>query len=60
MAGGIAMAQAKAMSFEEFRKQYGIEERCRRELFRLRFPDSFVCSKCGCQEYYPILKCKTC
>lgn len=60
MAGGIAMAQAKAITFEEFRKQYETEEACREELFRLRFPDGFVCPRCGCREYYPIRKRNTC
>lgn len=54
------MAQAKAITFEEFRKQYGSEEACRKESFRLRFPDSFVCPKCGSREYYPIRKRNTC
>ena len=46
------MAQAKAITFEEFCKQYETEEACREELFRLRFPDGFVCPRCGCREYY--------
>lgn len=59
------MAQAKAIKFKEFRKQYETEEACREELFRLRFPDGFVCPKCGCQEYYSIrsrntYQCRNC
>ena len=53
------MAQAKEITFEEFRKQYGTEEACRKELFRPRFPNGFVCPKCDCREYYPIRKRNT-
>ena len=60
MAGGITVAQTKAITFEEFRKQYETEEACREELFRLRFPNGFVCPKCGCREYYLIRKRNTC
>ena len=58
--GGITMAQTKAITFEEFRKQYETEEACREELFRLRFPEGFVCPKCGCWECYPIRKRSIC
>ncbi len=45
------MAKAAAISFKEFRVRYSTEDACREELFRLRFPDGFVCPVCGCQEY---------
>lgn len=48
------MAQAERITFEEFRTRYATEEACREELFRLRFPEGFVCPKCGCREYYPV------
>lgn len=48
------MAQAEAITFEEFRTRYETEKACREELFRLRFPEGFVCPTCGCREYYPI------
>ncbi len=47
------MAKATAISFKEFRVRYSTEEACREELFRLRFPNGFVCPVCGCREYYP-------
>ena len=47
------MARAESITFEEFRTRFSTEERCRAELFRLRFPNGFVCPKCGCTEYYP-------
>lgn len=54
------MAKSTAITFEEFRAQYETNEACREELFRLRFPDGFVCPKCGCREYYPIRTRNTC
>ena len=59
------MAQVKGMKFKEFRKRYETEEACREALFQLRFPDGFVCPKCGCREYYPIrtrstYQCRSC
>ena len=31
------------ISFQEFRRRYNTGEACRAELFRLRFPNGFVC-----------------
>ena len=46
------MAHAESITFEEFRTRFSTEDICRAELFRLRFPNGFVCPKCGCTEYY--------
>lgn len=59
------MAKAVAISFKEFRVRYSTEAACREELFRLRFPDGFVCPVCGCWEYYHIhgrntFQCRSC
>ena len=54
------MAKAAAISFKEFRSRYSTEEVCREELFRQRFPQGFVCPKCGCTEYYPVRGRKVC
>lgn len=59
------MAHATEISFKEFRRRYNTEEACRAELFRLRFPNGFVCPKCGCLEFYPIrnrntYQCRAC
>ena len=54
------MAEATAVTFKELRARYNTEDACRRELFRLRFPESFVCPVCGCREYYPIHGRNTC
>ena len=48
------MARTAEITFKEFRRRYSSEDACRAELFRLRFPNGFVCPKCGCVEYYPI------
>lgn len=59
------MAKVKSISFKEFRARYCTEDTCREELFRLRFPEGFVCPVCGCREYYPIhgrntFQCRAC
>ena len=48
------MARTAEITFKEFRRRYNTEDACRAELFRLRFPNGFVCPKCGCVEYYPV------
>ena len=59
------MAHAESITFEEFRTRFSTEDACRAELFRLRFPNGFVCPKCGCTEYYPVrgrntFQCRAC
>ena len=59
------MASTAEITFKEFRRRYNTEDACRAELFRLRFPNGFVCPKCGCVEYYPvhgrnIYQCRSC
>ena len=59
------MARAESITFEEFRTRFSTEDACRAELFRLRFPNGFVCPKCGCTEYYPVrgrntFQCRAC
>ena len=59
------MAHAEKITFQEFRTRFSTEESCRAELFRLRFPNGFVCPKCGCTEYYPVrgrntFQCRAC
>lgn len=59
------MAKAAAISFKEFRTRYQTEEACREELFRQRFPEGFVCPKCGSKEFYAIrsrniCQCRSC
>ena len=59
------MASTAEITFKEFRRRYNTEDACRAELFRLRFPNGFVCPECGCVEYYPvhgrnIYQCRSC
>lgn len=61
----VIMAKTAAISFKEFRTRYHTEDACREELFRQRFPDGFVCPKCGCKEFYiirsrNICQCRSC
>lgn len=45
------MAKAAAVTFKQFRARYNTENVCRQALFRLRFPECFVCPVYGCREY---------
>ena len=61
----IIMAKAAAISFKEFRTRYQTEDACREELFRQRFPEGFMCPKCGCKEFYSVhsrsvCQCRSC
>ena len=53
------------LSFFEYQEQFLDEENCFKYLFQLRWPNGFVCPKCGGSEYYMIYKhkrfqCKQC
>ena len=53
------------LSFFEYQEQFSSEEDCFKYLFQLRWPNGFVCPKCGGSEYYKIYKhklfqCKQC
>ena len=53
------------LSFFEYQEQFTDEEDCFKYLFQLRWPNGFVCPKCGGSEYYMIYKhkrfqCKQC
>ena len=37
----------KGLSFIEFCQRYGTEEQCHAELVAMRWPNGFVCAKCG-------------
>lgn len=59
------MAQAEKITFKEFQKRFSSEEACRTFLFQQRFPNGFVCPRCGSTEYYPVYRrglcqCKQC
>jgi len=42
------------MTFDEFTTKFATEEQCRDYLYRLRWPDSFVCPKCGNEKAFKI------
>lgn len=41
------MAQQENMTLVEFMKRYSTEEACREHLYEMRWPEGFVCPKCG-------------
>lgn len=53
------------MSFLDFQKRYPDESACEDKLYSFRWPDGFVCPKCGSKEYYDLprrslYQCKAC
>lgn len=54
------MAKGEQITFKAFRTRFTTEESCRDYLFAQRFPDGFVCPKCGCREYYVLKTRQTC
>jgi transposase-like protein len=53
------------MTLIEFVSNFGTEEQCRQHLFGQRWPEGFVCPKCGHKEYFNIecrhlYQCKAC
>jgi len=53
------------ISFFEFQQRFQTEEDCRKGLFEIRWPEGFVCPRCGEKEYYDLPKrqlfqCKGC
>ena len=59
------MAKAAQISFKDFRTRFATEAACRKYMFEVRFPNGFVCPKCGCRKYYYLstrytCQCKSC
>jgi hypothetical protein len=52
--GDMVMAQQESISFFEFQKRFNTEQACREYLFHLRWPNGFVCPKCGHTECYSL------
>jgi len=44
------MAVQKAMTLLEFQEQFGDEQSCREHLYRMRWPEGFICPKCGVKD----------
>jgi transposase-like protein len=45
--GEEEMAQQASMTLMEFMENFGTEEQCRTHLYGMRWPEGFVCPKCG-------------
>jgi transposase-like protein len=52
------------MTFDEFTTQFATEEQCREYLYKLRFPDGFVCPKCSHGKHWTkgdtLFECASC
>jgi transposase-like protein len=44
----------------DFMKRFQSEDQCREALFNARWPNGFVCPKCGCGEFYPMSRGSKC
>lgn len=44
----------KGLSLQRFQQLYGTEEKCRASLFQLRWPNGFICPKCGHKHVYKL------
>ena len=59
------MAKKKELSFSRFLKRFSTEKACADYLYQIKWPEGFVCPKCGCREHYPVqgygrYQCKYC
>ncbi|MBP2662056.1 MAG: hypothetical protein H6Q71_4 [Firmicutes bacterium] len=59
------MAKAEHLSLFEFQRKFTNEATCEEYMFHKRWPEGFVCPKCGHREYYYIktrkhYECKRC
>lgn len=45
------MSTVKRMSLIEFQEHFSTEEQCRNHLFEQRWPNGFICPKCGSKKY---------
>ncbi len=59
------MSKKKRVGLEDIQRRFDTEDSCRDYLFKLRWPDGFICPVCGCREYYHITTrhkyaCKSC
>lgn len=55
----------KGLSLQQFQQLYGTEEQCRALLFKYRWPNGFICPKCGHKHYYQLssrtlYQCRSC
>lgn len=55
----------KGMSIDEFMYKYGTEDKCKDEIFQLRWSNGFICPNCGNDTYcklkvHQLLQCNKC
>jgi len=46
--GKAVKAAEKPLGFIKFSQKYATEDACREALYKIRWPDGFVCPRCGC------------
>jgi len=44
------LAQQEEITMVEFMRRYGTEEACREHLYQMRWPEGFICPKCGIKD----------
>jgi transposase-like protein len=59
------MAEQKLTRFQKIQERFKTDDVCRKYLFSLRWPNGFICPRCGCNDYYLIStrnhhQCKNC
>lgn len=52
MFGDGVMTNYESMNLYQFQKQFTTNEKCEEYLFKLKWPDGYVCKKCGCKHYF--------
>lgn len=57
----------QAMTLLQFQQRFSNEESCYDYLFKMKWPEGFICPRCGQKEYYqtttrkhPLYECKSC
>jgi len=63
--GAGKMSRQEQLSLLQFQERFKDEESCREHLFKQRWPEGFICPKCGHKEYYSLptrknYQCKAC
>lgn len=52
------MAQQEKMNLLEFMERFGTEDACREHLYKIKWPEGFVCPKCGVKHEPYIIKAR--
>jgi hypothetical protein len=52
----VTIMSQRLRTFRELQERFTTEDACRRYLFRLRWPDGFVCPRCGATEAWPMVR----